>query len=163
MIHFSATVKLPLIFLNFYIYLPIFSSIFLSTYFTHIIAYACITNARWNNRKKTSKMRKNEIITHNKYFLTLYHCKWSEIPSSFAMATLRSYHHRIFLCNSSNIKINWSQLNGRIYFAWRFFRVFDRGQNNCYFDSAVKNTNMPQNAFLQHCIVLTGTILYIIM
>ena len=40
----------------------------------------------------------------------------------------------------------------------RFFRVFDRGQNNCYFDSAVKNTNMPQNKFLQHRLVLTSTI-----
>ena len=38
-------------------------------------------------------------------------------------------------------------LNGRIYFAGRFFRVFDRGQNNCYFDPAVKNTNMPQKKF----------------
>ena len=51
-----------------------------------------------------------------------------------------------------------SKLNGRIYFEGRFFRVFDRGQNNCYFDSAVKNTNMPQNNFLQHRLVLTGTI-----
>ena len=51
-----------------------------------------------------------------------------------------------------------SKLNGRIYFAGRFFRVFDRGQNNCYFDSAVKDTNMPQNKFLQHHLVLTGTI-----
>ena len=31
-----------------------------------------------------------------------------------------------------------SKLNGRIYFA---------GQNNCYFDSIVKNTNMPQKSF----------------
>ena len=51
-----------------------------------------------------------------------------------------------------------SKLNGRIYFEGRFFRVFDRGQNNCYFDSAVKNTNMPQNNFLQHRLVLTGTL-----
>ena len=51
-----------------------------------------------------------------------------------------------------------SKLNGRIYFAGRFYRVFDRGQNNCYFNSAVKNTNMPQNLFLQHRLVLTGTI-----
>ena len=52
-----------------------------------------------------------------------------------------------------------SKLNGRIFFfAGRFFRVFDRGQNNCYFDSAVKNTNMPQKKFLQHPLVLTGTI-----
>ena len=40
-----------------------------------------------------------------------------------------------------------SKLHGRIYFAWRFFRVFDGGHNNCYFDSAVKNTNMPQIFF----------------
>ena len=40
----------------------------------------------------------------------------------------------------------------------RYFRVFDGGQNNCYFDSAVKNTNMPQNKILQHRLVLTGTI-----
>ena len=40
-----------------------------------------------------------------------------------------------------------SKLNGRIYFAGRFFRVFDRGQNNCYFDSAVKNTNMQHVFF----------------
>ena len=51
-----------------------------------------------------------------------------------------------------------SKLNGRIYFAGRFIRVFDRDQNNCCFDSAVKNTNMPQ-IFLQHRLVLTGTIL----
>ena len=46
---------------------------------------------------------------------------------------------------------------GRIYFAWRFFRAFDRGQNNCYFDSAVKNTNTLQFFFLRHRLVLTGT------
>ena len=40
-----------------------------------------------------------------------------------------------------------SKLNGRIYFAGRFFRVFDRGQNNCSFDSAVKNTNMRKIIF----------------
>ena len=51
-----------------------------------------------------------------------------------------------------------SKLNGRIYFAGRFFRVFDRGQNNCYFDSAVKNMNTPQFFFLRHRLVLTGTI-----
>ena len=51
-----------------------------------------------------------------------------------------------------------SKLNGRIYFAWRFFRVFDRGQNICFFGSAVKNTNMPLNKFLQHRLILTGTI-----
>ena len=51
-----------------------------------------------------------------------------------------------------------SKLNGRIYFAGRFFRVFDGGQNNCYFDSAVKNTNTPQFFFLWHLSVLTGTI-----
>ena len=56
-----------------------------------------------------------------------------------------------FLCRS--------KLNGRIYFAGRFFRVFGGGQNNCYFDSAVKNTNMLQNKFLQHRLVLTGTII----
>ena len=39
-----------------------------------------------------------------------------------------------------------------------FFRVFGRGQNNCYFDSAVKNTNMPQNKILQHRFVLTATV-----
>ena len=43
-------------------------------------------------------------------------------------------------------------------FCGEVFRVFDRGQNNCYFDSAVKNTNMPQNKFLQHRLVSTGTI-----
>ena len=37
-------------------------------------------------------------------------------------------------------------------------RVFDRCQNNCYFDSAVKNTNMPQNKFSPHRLVLTDTI-----
>ena len=31
-----------------------------------------------------------------------------------------------------------------IFFAGGLFRVFDRGQNNCYFDSTVKNTNVPQ-------------------
>ena len=40
-----------------------------------------------------------------------------------------------------------SKLNGRIYFAGRFFRVFERGQNNCSFDSAVKNTNMREIIF----------------
>ena len=37
--------------------------------------------------------------------------------------------------------------------------MFLTGQNNCYFDSAVKNTNMPQNKFLRHRLVLTGSIL----
>ena len=36
-----------------------------------------------------------------------------------------------------------SKLNGRFFFAGSFFRVFDRGQNNCYFYSTVKNTNVP--------------------
>ena len=54
-----------------------------------------------------------------------------------------------------------SKLNGRIYFSGRFFRVFERGQNNCYFDSAVKNTNM-QHFFFRHRLVLTGTISTII-
>ena len=45
-----------------------------------------------------------------------------------------------------------------VFFAWRFFRVFDRGQNNCHFDSTLINTNMPQNKFLQHRLVLTGTV-----
>ena len=40
----------------------------------------------------------------------------------------------------------------------RFFHVSDRGQNNCYFDSAVKNKNMHQNKFLRRRLVLTGTI-----
>ena len=40
----------------------------------------------------------------------------------------------------------------------RFFRVFDSGWNNCYFDSTVKNTNMPRNKFLRHGLVSTGTI-----
>ena len=56
-----------------------------------------------------------------------------------------------------------SKLNGRINLAGRFFPVFDRGQNNCYFDSAVINTNMRRNKFLQHRLVLTGTILFIFM
>ena len=30
-------------------------------------------------------------------------------------------------------------------FCGEVFRVFNRGQSNCYFNSAVKNTNMPQN------------------
>ena len=34
-----------------------------------------------------------------------------------------------------------------IFFAGRLFRVFDRDRNNCYFDSTVKNTNVPQKNF----------------
>ena len=33
------------------------------------------------------------------------------------------------------------------FFAWGFSRVFDRDANNCYLDSSVKNTNVPQNKF----------------
>ena len=42
-------------------------------------------------------------------------------------------------------------------FCGEVFRVFDRGQNNCYFDSAVKDTNIAQY-FLRHRLVLTDTI-----
>ena len=69
----------------------------------------------------------------------------------FAAAPLPTPH--TILCRS--------KLNGRIYFAGRFFRVFDRGQNNCYFDSAIKNTNTPQKKISRHRLVLTGTILLI--
>ena len=31
-------------------------------------------------------------------------------------------------------------------------------ETNCYFYSTVKNTNVPQNKFLRHRLVLTGTI-----
>ena len=48
-----------------------------------------------------------------------------------------------------------SKLNRKIYFEGKFFRVFDRGWNNCYFDSTVKITITPQNKILRHRLVLT--------
>ena len=59
-------------------------------------------------------------------------------------------HDMMLLCRS--------KLNGKIHFVGRFFHVSDRGQNNCHFDSAVKNKNMHQNKFLRRRLVLTGTI-----
>lgn len=37
-------------------------------------------------------------------------------------------------------------------------RVFERDQYNCYFDSSVKSTNVPQNKFWSSRAVVTGTI-----
>ena len=50
-----------------------------------------------------------------------------------------------------------SKLNGRIYFAWRFFRVFDRGQSNCFTLILRSKTRICRKFFLRHRLVLTGT------
>ena len=86
-------------------------------------------------------------MTRNSSRNLLLYSSISQICKVSGASCVRLCFHDTSFSHQLILLLYQSKPNGRFFFSGMVFRVFDRGQNNCYFNHTVKNTNVPQKNF----------------